>query len=307
MSEKLVYLGQLDCYERASDMASFLLNIETNDTAIYRLTDSIGSMCEDFVEDHDFRKAVDIEDDELLYVQCDGSMLLTREQGWKEVKLGRVFKSSNILPQNTNKQWIRESQYVGHYGSHKEFEDKMSMLIDDTYKKKPTKIVFIGDGARWQWKWCEAEYPEAIKIMDFYHVMEHIGAYIHCVNTTTENKDRYMKTLSKIIKNKGVPTTIRYLNNIPRTSIKKNEAYEKLMTYFNNNQKMMDYPSYIEKGYLIGSGAIESAHRTVLQKRMKQSGQRWSIDGLKNMINLRVLYMSGFKQNIRELIIAKAA
>ncbi len=40
---------------------------------------------------------------------------------------------------------------------------------------------------------------------------------------------------------------------------------------------------------IIGSGAIESAHRTVVQKRMKQSGQRWSVQGAQNMLNLRVV------------------
>ncbi len=40
---------------------------------------------------------------------------------------------------------------------------------------------------------------------------------------------------------------------------------------------------------IIGSGAIESAHRTVVQKRMKQSGQRWSIRGAQHMLNLRVV------------------
>ena len=39
---------------------------------------------------------------------------------------------------------------------------------------------------------------------------------------------------------------------------------------------------------IIGSGAIESAHRTVVQKRMKQSGQRWTVQGAQNMLNLRV-------------------
>jgi len=32
---------------------------------------------------------------------------------------------------------------------------------------------------------------------------------------------------------------------------------------------------------LIDSGVIESAHRTVIQKRMKLSGQRWSTKGAK--------------------------
>ena len=43
---------------------------------------------------------------------------------------------------------------------------------------------------------------------------------------------------------------------------------------------------------IIGSGAIESAHRTVIQKRMKQSGQRWSFKGATNMLRLRVFSMN---------------
>ena len=50
----------------------------------------------------------------------------------------------------------------------------------------------------------------------------------------------------------------------------------------------MDYKRYktIEAG-LIGSGAIESAHRTVVQKRLKQSGQRWSNSGAQNMLKFK--------------------
>jgi len=43
---------------------------------------------------------------------------------------------------------------------------------------------------------------------------------------------------------------------------------------------------------IIGSGAIESAHRTVIQRRMKLSGQRWGIKGAKNMLRLRVIAMN---------------
>ena len=64
----------------------------------------------------------------------------------------------------------------------------------------------------------------------------------------------------------------------------------------------MNYPEYLKKNLLIGSGAIESAHRTVLQKRMKQSGQRWSKKGLNNMIKLRTASMSGYWHEIQALI-----
>ncbi|MEE9373975.1 MAG: hypothetical protein V3V00_13070 [Saprospiraceae bacterium] len=55
----------------------------------------------------------------------------------------------------------------------------------------------------------------------------------------------------------------------------------------------MQYPTYILQDYMIGSGAIETAHKTVIQRRMKLSGQRWSLKGAKNMFNLRCVALSG--------------
>ena len=52
----------------------------------------------------------------------------------------------------------------------------------------------------------------------------------------------------------------------------------------------MKYQDYVKIGCgIIGSGAIESAHRTLVQKRMKQSGQRRSCKVSRNMPNLRVV------------------
>ena len=62
--------------------------------------------------------------------------------------------------------------------------------------------------------------------------------------------------------------------------------------YFQQNADRMRYGTYRQRGYFIGSGAIESAHRTVVQKRMKLSGQPWSKKGAQHMLNLRVLYMN---------------
>ena len=66
-----------------------------------------------------------------------------------------------------------------------------------------------------------------------------------------------------------------------------------LIDYYKANQQRMDYKKYKQIGAgIIGSGAIESAHRTVVQKRMKLSGQRWSGTGAQNMLNLRVTSMN---------------
>ena len=302
LNEKLVYLGHLECYERSSQMAKILLGVEVSDSTIYRLTDKVGDKIKVIIDSPTTREEIVLEEAEILYVQVDGSMLLTREAGWKETKLGRVFKSSSLLPQSADRQWIRESEYVAHLGHHSEFEDLMSLLIDEPYRRSSNQIVFVGDGARWQWAWVEAEYPNAIQILDFYHAMEHIGGYLKEVTRTKDELNKLMRKIGGILKKKGIESTIRYLENIPRKTNKQKEQYEKLHTYISNNKTKMDYPDYISKNLIIGSGAIESAHRTVLQKRMKQSGQRWSKKGLTNMIKLRSASMSGYWNEIQSSI-----
>ena len=68
---------------------------------------------------------------------------------------------------------------------------------------------------------------------------------------------------------------------------------KKLPYYCVKEIKKMDYPKFIKQGLFIGSGAIEATHRNVTQKRLKLSGQCWSIEGAQNIINLRTLNMSG--------------
>jgi len=291
----------MDCYERGSEIAKMLLNINTNDTAIYRITDTIGEQSLAISENENFREPVQLGDGEILYLEGDGSMLQTREDGWKEVKLGRIFKSSAISHDSENRNCIKSSEYVATLGNHKEFEIKMSAIIDDAYEKWKERLVFINDGARWQWNWIDATYPKATQILDFYHAMENIGKYVS-FSVAKSKRTEYMEKIGKALKENGIEEVLKMLEKIPRKSKIKEEKYQTLLTYITHNKGRMDYPKYIQLGLLIGSGAIESAHRTVLQKRMKQSGQRWSIKGLKNMISLRVLKMSGYWDKITDLV-----
>lgn len=44
--------------------------------------------------------------------------------------------------------------------------------------------------------------------------------------------------------------------------------------YLETNRDRMDYKTYRKRGLLIGSGAIESAHRRVMQRRLKRGAAR---------------------------------
>jgi len=296
LGEKLVYIGQLDSYERGSEIAERLLNLKVSDSQIYRMTDGIGVRSESWLNEEDLRSNL-VSDSELessqsvVYAQVDGSMLLTREESWKEVKLGRIFSSTDLYEETTHRNWLKKSEYVAHFGHHKDFEAKMSLLLDD-YAKLEERLVFINDGARWQWNWIDAEYPKATQILDFYHAMEHIGKYISLIKSGTE-KQMCLTMLSNCLKTEGVSTCWEKIDEIECQTQTQLKEKAQLKKYIDSNRKRMNYPEYLKRKLLIGSGAIESAHRTVIQRRMKLSGQRWSKQGAMNMLNLRTLNMSG--------------
>lgn len=289
LGEKLVYIGQLDSYEKGSEIAEKLLGLEVSDSKIYRLTDGIGSRAVEWQEEEQEQPHVNPE--EVVYGQMDGSMILTREYSWKEVKLGRIFSASSLYEENEHRNWLKESEYVAHLGHHTEFEHKMSRLLD-TYSGLEENLVFINDGARWQWNWITAEYPKSTQILDFYHVMEHIGQFISLLKSGNE-KTELIDRFSQCLKEQGGTQCWQQIDSLEcRTQTQKTEK-QKLKTYFENNLRRMDYPSFLKRNLLIGSGAIESAHRTVIQRRMKLAGQRWSEIGAKNMLAIRTINMSG--------------
>ena len=58
-------------------------------------------------------------------------------------------------------------------------------------------------------------------------------------------------------------------------------------TYISNNKDHIDYPTYIKGGLFVGSGAIESGNKIVLQKRLKQAGMRWNVTTAQYVLALR--------------------
>jgi hypothetical protein len=289
LSEKIGYIGQLDTYEKGSEIAQQLLNVAVSDSKIYRLTDHLGEQAQPWLAEEDLRDK--IEEGQVVYAQVDGSMILTREEGWKEAKLGRVFGADDLCEETDFRSWLKNSEYIAHLGGHKPFEERMSDMLD-AYEDRADDLVFINDGARWQWNWITACYPRATQILDFYHAMEHIGSYISLVAKGAE-KSELIKRIGHSLKHHGLQACRKVIDQTEcRTKTQQSEK-AKLNQYLDNNAERMKYPEYLRRGLLIGSGAIESAHRTVIQRRMKLSGQRWSKKGARHMLNLRTLNMSG--------------
>lgn len=295
MQELITYAGQMDCYGRCNEVIKQFLDVEVGHAQAHRVTDTYGEeLGKSQVAE---RTMPPVKKQEILYVEADGSMLLTREDSWKEVKLGRVFKSGDCMKTDEKAGFIRHSQYLAHLGDARTFTTQMDELIE-SYGCLGKRLVFISDGAVWIRNWIEDSFPQAGSILDYYHASEHLYAFAESFFTDEKAKKKWSHRQLSLLTESKVDTV---LNNICKLAPNSKEA-QNLIEYYQSNKTRMDYKYYQQIGCgIIGSGAIESAHRTVVQKRMKLSGQRWSKKGAQNMLNLRVTHMNGQWSKVIEL------
>lgn len=284
-------LGQSVVYAEASQMCDELLHLDISSTQIQRVCRFYGELLDSVVEkdlEEHIPKLKGVEKTDNIYLMVDGSMLLTRPKDWKEIKLGRIFNQTKIVPINTKRNELIESVYVSHMGSVDEFFPKLERHLVD-YQKK----IIIGDGAPWIWNWVENSYPGATEILDFYHAKEKLVIFSnHQFKDDKKRKDWVRDKCDKLLINlvEQVITEIKTLR--PKNELSK-QAKDKTINYFTEHSERMMYKTFLDKGLLIGSGPIEAAHRNVLQQRMKLSGQKWTIKGVNAMANLRCYRKSG--------------
>lgn len=244
---------------------------------------------------------------DVVYAQFDGSFIFS-DTDWQEVKLGRVFLGSDLqsVGVQSERGLIKKSEYAASLGNYTFFVSKFSVLITEA-KKANRKLVFITDGAKWMKNWMTKNYKEGIQILDFFHVCEHLGEFSkELLNEEIKLEKSWYEQQKDDLKNGCLNEVIKEIKSLKLKTSSAKKKRLKLLNYFKENAYRMKYDEYINAGYMIGSGAIEAAHRTVVQKRMKLSGQRWSTQGAQPMLNLRCAFKSGREMMVRRLI-TKAA
>ncbi len=155
--------------------------------------------------------------------------------------------------------------------------------------------------AAMEWKWMSDCYPQAVQILDFYHAYEKLCQWAVLVVKDQQEKSLWIEGAKTLLLNDELAEVIIQIQDIScqGEGLDKKNA---LLTYLNNNAHRMRYKTFLDQGYLIGSGAIESAQRTVVQQRMKRSGQRWTLKGGQQVLNLRTKMLSNRWNDVTQLV-----
>ena len=291
-------------YQRAEDAILEALHISINDDTIRQVTNFVGEM----IFQNDCTKAdeaylalscgklkFDQTKSGVVYIQTDGAALNTRlkdESGssWRENKLGEVFTSKD-LRYWTNRKGERQHQilrkeYISFVGAADEFRKHLlACALRNGYGKFKETVV-LSDGATWIRNMVEELFPDAQQILDFFHLCENVHTYAKALfNMDASKYTPWAKRVCDLLKESQYKLVLHELE--PVKAEKPNGCSVNLYGYISNNIRNIDYVLYEKKGYFIGSGAIESGNKIILQDRLKRAGMRWNTSTAQAMLTLK--------------------
>jgi hypothetical protein len=311
MMLRLAYWAQNQCsYQAAEKTVSDIDGVYVNDDTIRLVTNHVGGVV--FAED--WRRAEETyslldagklpynrSKKGVLYIQTDGAALNTRHMDsdgstWRENKLGVVFSSDNI------RQWtdrhgerqhkIQKREYTSYIGGVSEFKKLLLACAVRNGYGSYKETVLIADGATWIRNMKEELFPDAQQILDYYHLCENVYDFAKSIFSLNESKYRpWAKDICSALRKSETANVLNEIKPLARKS--RDSSTVDLYGYILNNINHIDYAHYEQMGYFIGSGAIESGNKIVLQRRLKQAGMRWNTVTAQNMLTLAAKNASG--------------
>src|SRR4051812_29169267 len=157
-------------------------------------------------------------------------------------------------------------------------------------------VVCLMDGERALWEAQAVYFPEAVGVLDLFHVLERLWTAAHCFHREgSEEAERFVEDRLRGLLEGRVGYVIGGLRQrLTKHGLtgSRRKTLEAVIGYLENNREHMRYDEYIAAGYPIGSGVTEGACRHLVKDRMEQSGVRWTVLGAQAMLHVRATYLN---------------
>jgi hypothetical protein len=178
-------------------------------------------------------------------------------------------------------------EYVSYIGNVEQFKEYVFECAVRNGYGKYEKTVVVSDGAAWIRAMCEELFPDAIQILDYYHLIENINTFAKFLHGDDPKKYKpWSDNIIDILKTGKIEELQEALVQYKDTK-NRPDGVPNIYKYVCDNRNKIDYNNYKKSGFYIGSGPVESANKTVLQKRCKGPGMMWDEYNAQYILTLR--------------------
>jgi hypothetical protein len=234
----------------------------------------------------------------LTVLQVDGWLVRQRGPGWgykktqkprvewHEFKTGVAYRHEQSGHTAGGRAVVTEKVMVSWQGEPLELGRRLDWEALRHGLGRSRDVLVVADGATWIWNIVADRWASATPLLDFYHASQHLWEVGRALNRGEEAQaaawvDRRLHRL-RHGKERAV---LRELAALPLPRGPAREIVRREQNYFAAHAHRMNYQELAQRGWPIGSGAVESACRQ-RQGRFKRPGQFWTVQGLRHLAAL---------------------
>lgn len=203
----------------------------------------------------------------------------TRSVFWKEARLSLAHSNGSLSP-----------VFGGIMGSPDEVGDQLMDCAVRSGVGQQTNVHGVGDGATWIHDQVDRVFgSQGNYLIDFHHLCDYLAPASEAC--AADAPKAWLEKQKKRVLESQLDDVLQSLkSNLESKEIKDEHApVRRCYRYIMNRPGQFDYKGAIDNDLPIGSGEIESAHRYVIQNRLKLAGSWWLKNNANNMLFLRTL------------------
>jgi len=224
----------------------------------------------------------------------------TGKTQWREVKVGVFARLGTRLTRSgkTVRQLLHR-RVVAHVGDIASFGPLMRWQAARQSIETAPACIWLSDGGRGFWRLFHHWFAplKVIGILDFYHAAGHLWkATSTLFDGRSTAAQQWFERWRHLLRHGGHRLVLSQLTHLINTehlcSAPELEALIQVQNYLQTHHEHIRYARFDKQGYPLGSGMVESACKWLIQQRFKGVGMRWSDDGFKHLLQLRVLLIN---------------
>jgi hypothetical protein len=231
----------------------------------------------------------------LQQVSADGAMVPLVGGEWAEVK---TLVIGTLVPPDPAAAPPRPHATDLSYFSRLADSDTFTRLATvETHRRGVATagtVVGVMDGSPWLQGFLDYHRPDAVRILDFPHAVEHLTSAAQAAFGIGVSAASAWLTEQAHTLQQGDPLQVlAALAALPTATAADPavaaQAQAATLAYLTGRWEQIQYATFQACGYPIGSGAVESANKLVVEARLKGSGMHWARANVDPMVALRTV------------------
>jgi hypothetical protein len=297
--DAIVRMGTVLPFEQVPSLLASLCGLTVSVSTACAVTEAAGAALCTVVDAELTRLKRDLPDAprgaKTQQVSVDGAMVPIVGGTWREA---RTLAIGRVCHDAAGEVTTDELSYFCRMTDAERFAELATVEVHRRGVEHAQVVAAVADGAPWCQGFSDLHVPDAVRILDFPHAVEHLGVVADAAfGEGSDAAATWLATQRHELRHGDPTTVLSAIAALPVDTAPNPDAArttrEREVGYFTTRRKQIAYAEFSARGLPIGSGSVESANKLVVEARLKRAGMHWALSHVDPMLALHGAHCSG--------------